>query len=154
MGRPGEDGRDLEHRDDFEKEEEEELDDDLDQYDDLIGGAADNAGTAVTAAAVRAHRGTDDVEQDQLDDMFEALDLREFIGSPPAGDAKAQTTADEPEDEEPPPLAAPAEPDEDEGEGALPAQNEMWAGAFMGAPAPSELFIGSSDWVKPETDGD
>lgn len=153
MGRPGEDGRALEHRDEFEKEEEEELDEQLDDYEDLIGHHVDNNDTAVTAAAVRAHRGTEELEQDQLEDMFEAMELREYMGAPPPGDVREQTTADEPDDEEPPPLAAPGEPEEDEG--ALPvAAGEMWAGAFLGAPAPSEAFLGSSDWVKPEDEGE
>jgi hypothetical protein len=157
MGRPDDDIRDHLHREDFEKEEEEELDELEEQYDDLIGAGVDNNQMAATAEATRAMRAAQDQEQEQnqVDDMFDMMEEHEFIGAPPpmAEDVqKGRSTADE--DEEGSPLAAPGEPGDEDDEplpGALPGEN--WAAdgqEALAAPAASEAFVSSSDWLKSE----
>ncbi|MBT8494092.1 MAG: hypothetical protein KJO07_13640, partial [Deltaproteobacteria bacterium] len=64
MGRPDDDIRDHRHRHDFQKEEEEELDELEDQYDDLISAGVDNNQMASTAEATRAFRAAQEQEQE------------------------------------------------------------------------------------------
>ena len=153
MGRPGDDDlRDHRHREDFQKEEEEELEELGDEYDDLITAGIDNNQMAATAEATRAFRAgqEQEQEQEQLDDMFEVLDDLEFIGAPPPVATRDRSTADEDEEGS---LAAPPEtPDEDEPlPGARPGEN--WVGDSadaLSSPAPTEAFVASSDWLKSE----
>jgi len=148
MGRPDDDIRDRQHRDEFEKEEEEELLEEEEGFDDLIGQQVDNSAMAGTAEAIRAHRAFKEQESQLTDEMFEILEEQKFVGAPPplAETQHQQTTADEPDDEAPPPLAAP--PDEED-EAALPiGGGESWSSNLAPAPAATEPFVGSSDWLK------
>ena len=154
MGRGDDDLRDHRHRDDFQKEEEEELEEQGDDYDDLITAGVDNNQMAATAEATRAFRAAQDQEQeqqDQLDDMFEALDDLEFIGAPPPMETRDRSTADE--DEESSPLAAPDEPNEEDEPlpGARASDNWVADSAdALASPAATEAFVSSSDWLKSE----
>lgn len=146
MGRPEDDIRDRLHRDEFEKEEEEELLEDEEGFDDLIGQHVDNAAMAGTAQAIRAHRVAKEQESELNDEMFDILEEQKFTGAPPPLADHQHTTADEPDEEGPPPLAAAPE---DEEEGALPiGAGESWSSDAAPAPAATEPMVGSSDWLK------
>lgn len=149
MGRPGEDGRDQRHRDEVAKERLEELEEEQDVLDDLIGNQVDNSIMAGTADAVRAQRGRDSADlASDPDEMFEHLDLRDFIGAPPSGSETAhdRSTADEDESEDGP--SSPQSGDEDDAEVAVVTGGDTWLSSRHAVPAPATAPVLLSDWLK------
>jgi hypothetical protein len=152
MGR--DDLKDKLHRDDFEKVEDEELLNEEDEFEDLIGDPVDNAEVEATAEQVRAQRNSQEMEPDDLEDLINVEEReREFLdtlGPNFKPRPKDVSTADEDEEED----AAPAAPPVDEDDDPLAAliRGDTWAAPLLGAPVADAPEQPGSPWIRSTKD--